>query len=115
MSEDTYRVFHQYIKIKYRLPNNVKKLCRISEEFLLRKAVPFTYILKRMLLSINSETDNPTIIAHSGYLDDFPLIFINCMKHNINVADVFKNYTIIDSFKGDKKFHRIWKTWTKID
>ena len=99
ISETTYRVFHQYIKIKYRLPNNVKTLCRISDEYLLRKGVPFTYMLKRMLLFIKSETDNPTIIAHSGYLNDFPLLFINCIKHNINVADVFKNYTFIDSLK----------------
>ena len=63
------------------------------------KGVQFTYMLKRLLYFIESETNTPTIIAHSGYTNHFPLLFINCIKHNIKVADVFKNYKFIDSLK----------------
>ena len=92
LSEHTYRVFHQYIQIPYGLPENVKILCTLNDKMLRIKGLQFTYMLKRLLYFIESETNTPTIIAHSGYTNHFPLLFINCIKHKIKVADVFKNF-----------------------
>ena len=99
VSESTYRTFHQYVKIPYAIPKNVKELCNINDEVLRQKGVHFTYMIKRLKEFVKSETTTPTVIAHGGYLTDFPLLFANCMKYNIEVKDIFENYTFADSVK----------------
>ena len=100
ISEDTCRVFHKYIKIPYRLSNNVMNICsNVTNKTLQQKAVPFSYMLKMMLKFIHSETTTPTLIAHGGFLWDFPLLMINCMKYNVDVVMIFTQYSFIDSMK----------------
>ena len=99
ISEDSCRIFHQYIVIPYKLSNNIQKLCNVNNKILQRKCVPFTYAIKKMLRFIQCETATPTLIAHGGFLCDFPLLIINNMKYNIDVADIFAQYTFIDSMK----------------
>ena len=99
VSENTYRIFHQYVKIPYSVPNNVKRLCNISDKVLQQKGVSFTHMIKRLTRFVKSETKTPTIIAHAGYAFDFPLLFTNCMKHNLNVQIIFQNYAFVDSVK----------------
>ena len=98
-SESTHRTFRQYVKIPYALPKRVKKVCNINDEVLRQKGVDFTYMIKRLCKFVKSETATPTLIAHNGYLCDFPLLFANCMKYNLEVEDIFKNYTFVDTIK----------------
>ncbi len=64
-----------------------------------RQGVPFTDMLGELLDFVKKETSTPTLVAHGGYLNDFPLLFANCMKHNIDIATVFENYTFIVTVK----------------
>ena len=105
ISEKTCRIFHQYIQIPYDIPTYVKRMCKVSDLKLKRKGVPFAYMLQRLIQFIKSETDTPTIIAHGGYLFDFPLLFANCLKHNIDITEEFKKYKFIDSIKVLKEFN----------
>ena len=73
ISEDTCRVFHKYIKIPYRLSKYVKQTCNVSDNILRQKGVPFLYMLKKMQQFVYSETTTPILIAHGGFLCDFPL------------------------------------------
>ena len=45
VSEDTGRVFHQYVKIPYNLPKNSKRLCNINDEVIRHKRVSFKFML----------------------------------------------------------------------
>ena len=52
---------------------------------------------------LQSATD-PVIIAHGGYLHDFPILLANCMKYNFEDFGILKDCLFIDSvhiFKDD--------------
>ena len=66
-------------------------------------------MLNRLLQFVNSETSTPKLVAHGGYLSDFPLLFINCMKHSIDIADNFANYKFIDTVRFLKEQGRYKK------
>jgi DNA polymerase III alpha subunit (gram-positive type) len=99
VSENTHRTFRQYVKIPYAISKRVKKVCNINDEVLRHKGVEFTYMIKRLCEFVKSETTTPTLIAHNGYLCDYPLLFANCMKYNLEVEDIFDNYIFVDSIK----------------
>lgn len=98
-SENIHRTFRQYAKIPYALPKRAKKICNINNEVLRQKGVDFTYMIKKLRKFVKSEITTPTLIAHNGYLCDFPLLFASCMKYNLEVENIFKNYTFIDTIK----------------
>ena len=99
VSEETCRVFHQYVRIPYNICEYVKRLCNINDEVIRHKGVSFNFMLDRLLRFVKSETNTPILIAHAGYLFDFPILFVNCMKHNIDIADTFANFTFIDTLR----------------
>ena len=45
---------------------------------------------------LQSNTD-PFIIAHGGYLHDFPILLANCKKYNFNDFGILKDWVLIDS------------------
>ena len=105
VSEDTGRVFHQYVKIPYNLPKNSKRLCNINDYVIRCKGISFQLMLNRLWHFLKCETSTPIIIAHAGYLFDFPILFVNCMKYKINIIDTFSNFTFIDTVRVLKDCH----------
>ena len=39
----------------------------------------------------------PHIIAHGGFLDDFPILLANCVKHSYGDYSILENCTYVDS------------------
>ena len=99
VSAETCRIFHQYVKIPYNLPKNVKRLCNINDEVIQCKGVSFKYMINRLLQFVKSETNAPILVAHAGYLFDFPILFVNCIKLNINIEAAFASFAFIDTVR----------------
>ena len=77
-------VFHSYVSIHYSVPKRVQQLTGISNETSKSLGVPFREILDGLVEflhreQVQSETI-PIIIAHGGYLHDFPILLASCMK-----------------------------------
>ena len=99
LSEHSGRIFHSYINIGYKIPNYLKGLCNVEDEEV--KSSPSFYDVMRELLNFIKveERDPPTrIIAHGGYLADFPLLVANCMKKDFTYAWL-NNCELVDSVK----------------
>ena len=99
LSEDSGYIFHSYINIGYKIPNYVKRLCDVTDEKI--KSCPSFYNVMTELINFISmeERHAPTkIVAHGGYLSDFPLLLANCMKENFDYT-WFKKCEFIDSVK----------------
>ena len=45
----------------------------------------------------SAKSTTPTLVAHGGFLCDFLLLIINCMKYNVDVAELIAQF--IDSMK----------------
>ena len=98
-------VFHTLITIPTPLDNYVKFMCNMTDSKLQREGIPFAEAFKAMLafvnLEVEGEVENATevmIIAHSGYLADFPLLIINCYKNKCDI-DAMCNYRFIDTLQ----------------
>ena len=124
-AEDSGNTFYGYTRIHYTIPKyiyiiyiiiiyiyiyiitiiiilkRVKELTNITDKTLATIGCSF----KDTVISLNefihneqlqSKTD-PIIIAHGGYLHDFPILLANCMKYNFNDYGILKDCLFIDS------------------
>ena len=99
VAEESGHVFHSYVKIHYPIPKQVKLLTNITDKTLKTIGLSFTVVMQGLVEFINQESDSsPLIIAHGGYLHDFPILLANCMKHNVDYTPL-SEYMYIDSMQ----------------
>ena len=100
ISERSGNAFHTLIKIPTRLDSYVKFICSITDNVLQREGITFKQAFDGMINFINTEAKGEPVIilAHSGFLFDFPLIVINCLKNKCN-TDAMTNYQFIDTLQ----------------
>ena len=99
LSEDSGYIFHSYINIGHKIPDYLKGLCDVTDEKI-KSSPSFCDTMNGLITFISTEERNPPtkIIAHGGYLSDFPLLLVNCMKENFNYT-WFEKCEFIDSVK----------------
>ena len=76
--------FHSYVKINYSVPKRVQQLTGITNKTIKSLGLPFREVMDGLIafLQVQSIESTPIIIAHGGYLHDFPILLANRMKHN---------------------------------
>ena len=85
LAEESGNVYHNYVKINYSLPKQVQLLTGITNKTIETHGVPFRDVMYGLVEFIRREaTEPPIIIAHGGYVHDFPILLASCMKHNYN-------------------------------
>ncbi len=98
VAEDTNHEFHRYVKIHYPLPYVVRQLTCITDEKLNADGCSFKDAMQALVDFIYKESDgSPTIIAHGGYLHDFPILLANCLKYEFQDFHVLQRCTFVDS------------------
>ena len=103
LAADSGNTFHSYVKIHYSIPARVKELTNITDGLLTSAGCSFRDTMIALLEFIRRERQEslddtpPTIIAHSGYLFDFPILLANCMKHNFKDFDLLHDCLFVDS------------------
>ena len=105
IAEESRNVFHTLIKIPSKVSNYIEFFCGIKNNILQSCGLTFQKCFTDMTDFINKEAqsdddddDDIVIIAHGGFLSDFPLLLINCLKNECD-TDVMRNYKFIDSLK----------------
>ena len=81
VAEESGHAFHSYVKINYSVPKRVQQLTGITNKTI---GLPFKEVMDgpvEFLQAQNIESA-PITIAHGGYLNEFPILLANCMKHN---------------------------------
>ena len=96
-------VFHTLITIPTPLDNYIKFMCNITDSKLQREGLTFEEAFKSMIAFVNFEVEEEdvvevTIMAHSGYLADFPLLITNCIKNKCDTAAMI-NYRFVDTLQ----------------
>ena len=98
-------VFHTLITIPTPLDNYVKFMCDMSDAKLQTEGVPFRDAFTAMIRFINCEVEDEiaeevvvTIMSHSGYLSDFPLLVTNCIKNACDTTAMDK-YRFVDTLQ----------------
>ena len=65
--------------------------------------VPFRDVMDVLVSFVRREaTEPPIIIAHGGYVHDFPILLASCMKHNYNDYTVLAELMYVDSMQNLK-------------
>lgn len=100
LSENSGRIFHSYVNIPSRIPRYIKKMCNVTD-MIIRKSPPFCKVMNELIGFIEREDKEASskrtfIIAHGGYLNDFPLLLTNCMRTKYDYT-LLEKYTFIDS------------------
>ena len=102
ISERSGHVFHSLINIPLPLDDYVKFLCNITDNTLQREGTTFGQAFDAMTAFVNDDVEEKgepvTIVAHSGYLNDFPLLVMNCIKNKCDTA-AMSSYRFIDTLK----------------
>ena len=88
VAEESGNAFHSYTWIHYSIPKRVKGLTNITDRTLAAIGCDLNNSMTALVEFIHNEqlqsaTDS-VIIAHGGYLHDFPILLANCMKYNFN-------------------------------
>ena len=98
LSERTGYIFHAYIKIAYKLPLFISRLCHITDKKLEMMNLPFSEVIDDLIAFIEQEEESgpPIIITHGG--THMPLLIANCMKNNYDYSRL-ENYVFVDSIK----------------
>ena len=103
-------VFHTLITIPTPLDSYVKFMCTMTDDKLRREGIPFAEAFKAMIDFINLEVEEEEegeeatnanevmIMAHAGYLSDFPLLLMNCHKNKCDIA-AMENYRFVDTLR----------------
>lgn len=76
LSESSRNIYHGYIRIHYPLPSRVRDLTKITDDILATNGYSFKETFIGLNAFINRETEDgttPLIIAHGGFLFDFPI------------------------------------------
>ena len=86
LSESGY-AFHSYVKIHYSVPQRVQQLTNITNITIKTLGLSFREVMGGLVEFLHCEQEQcettlPIIIAHGGYLHNFPILLASCMKHN---------------------------------
>ena len=111
LSDASGYTFHSYINIPIKsIPYYVRQLCNVNDN-MIQSSQSFIHVIQSMFTFMENEEKNnkdnekTIIIAHGGYLTDFPILFINCMKIGFDCEKLMNTY-FIDSVQilQDKGF-----------
>ena len=97
-------VFHTLITIPTSLDNYVKFMCNMTDATLQTEGIDFRDAFTAMIRFVNCEVEEEdkeevvTIIAHSGFLTDFPLLVANCIKNKCDTTAMDK-YRFVDTLQ----------------
>ena len=103
VSENTYRIFHQYVKIPCSVPNNIKWLCNISDKVLQQKGVSFTHMIKRLMRFVKSENKNTLDYSSRGLCIWFPITFYQLHETQFKIPSCISQLYIHRFFKSFRK------------
>ena len=96
-------VFHSYVKIHYSVSKMVQQLTGITNSTINTHGVPFRNVMNGLVEFLQHEQAHSEtvtiIIAHGGYLHDFPILLANCMKHNYDDHTVLTELMYVDSMR----------------
>lgn len=111
LSESSGYVFHSYINTRQHIPRYVKNLCNVTTT-LVKRSPPFREVMNDLIQFIKREeeeeavnTTRTVLIAHGGYLYDYPLLLTNYMRRNNNIdeydsfVNAMEQYAFIDSIQ----------------
>ena len=91
-------IYYRYAKIHYSVPKQVQMLTGITNRTIETHGVPFRDVMDGLVALIRREAMEPAIIiAHGGYVHDFPIILASCMKHHYSDFAVLAELVYIDS------------------
>ena len=86
-------MFHSYVKIHYSVPQRVQQLTGITNSTTKTLGLTFREVMDGLVEVLHREQawgeTPPIIIAHGGYLHDFPILLASCMKHNCDNFGVY--------------------------
>ena len=93
-------VFHSYIHIHYSIPKRVRHLTGNTNRSIKTLGVPFRDVMNGLVEFLQHEQSETTIIiAHGGYLHDFPILLASCMKHNCDNFGILAECMFVDSMQ----------------
>ena len=104
-------IFHSYVKIHYSVPKRVQQLTGITNSTIRALVLPFIEVTDGLVEFLHREQARgdtlPIIIAHGGYLHDFPILLASCMKHHCDKFGILTECMSVDSMQilqdGDYK------------
>ena len=103
VAEESGNVFHSYVKIHYSVPQRVHPLAGITNITIKSLGVPFRTVIYGLVEFLHREQAQsetvPVIIAHGGYLHDFPILLASCMKHNWDGFGILTECMFVDSMQ----------------
>ena len=103
VAEDSGNVYHSYVKIHYSVSKQVQLLTGMTNRTIETHGVPFRDVMDGLIAFIRCEaTELAIIIAHGGYVHDFPIILASRMKHNYSEFAVLAKLVYIDSMQNLK-------------
>ena len=103
IAEKSGHIFHTLIKVSAPLDNYIKFMCSITDEKLKKEGVTFKHAFEAMIAFISAEKEKDdgepvTIMAHGGFMSDFPLLVINCLKNKCDISSM-SSYRFVDTVK----------------
>ncbi|MAG86097.1 MAG: hypothetical protein CMB97_01635 [Flavobacteriaceae bacterium] len=99
VAEDCGYTFHGYVYTT--ILRQVQQLTHISNNTIRMIGLSFYKVMEGFFEFIKLESgssSSPLIIAHGGYLHEFPFLLANCMKHNIGYTPLTM-FTFVDSLQ----------------
>ena len=103
LSEESGYAFHSYVKIHYSVPKRVQQLTGITNKTIKSLGLPFGEVMAGLTEYLHREQAQsetiPVIIAHGGYLHDFPILLASCMKHNWDKFGILTECMFVDSIQ----------------
>ena len=90
-----------YVKIHYSIPRRVQQLTNITNKTIKSIGLSFRVVMDALVVFLYCEQAQGEtihiIIAHGGFLDDFPILLANCIKHNYSDYTIVTECTYVDS------------------
>ena len=104
LADESGNVYHSYVKINYSVPKQMQLLTEITNRTIETHGVPFRNVMDGLVEFIRrKQAHTPSlIIAHEGYVHDFPILQESCMKHNYNDYTVLAELMYADSMQNLK-------------
>ena len=103
VAEESGYAFHSYVKIHYSVPKRVSELTNITNKIIKTNGCPFRDVMIRLVEFLQHEQAHsdtiPIIIAHGGYLHDFPILLASCMKYKYYDFTTLAGCIYVDSMR----------------
>ena len=103
VAEESGNIYHRYVKIHFSVPKQMQLLTGVANITSETHGVPFRDVMDGHVAFIRSEATEPAIIiAHRGYVHDFPILIASYMKHNYSNFGVLAELVYVDSMQNLK-------------